>query len=53
MFEGQYITITRKDDGTMQPNFKKVTTNGDFPIYKYAVGVWTELLQSLPGLLGK
>ena len=46
-------TITRRDDGTLRPNFKPMKVDGDFSIERYAVGVSNELLWALEGLVEK
>jgi hypothetical protein len=51
VFVGEYITITRRDDGTLRPNFKPLPMGRDFSVAKYAVGVSNELLWALEGLV--
>ena len=51
VFSGRYITITRRDDGTLRPNFKLIPA--DMSVDNYAFGVYHELLQGLAGLVGK
>ena len=53
VFEGQYITVTQRDDGTYRPNFRPVYTGGDFSVEHYAAGVANELLWALEGLVGE
>ena len=54
VFVGEYITITRREDGTLRPNFKPLPKIGnDFSAVRYAVGVSNELLWALEGLLEK
>lgn len=54
VFEGRYITVTRRDDGTPRPNFRPMpTAEGDFTVERYAMGVANELLWALEGLLEK
>lgn len=53
VFEGKYITVTRRDDGTLRPNFRPVTMGADFNAATYATDVANELLWALTGLLGK
>ena len=53
VFVGEYITITRREDGTLRPNFKPMKVDGDFSAARYAVGVGNELLWALEGLLEK
>ena len=45
--------ITRRDDGTLRPNFKPVKKEEDFSASSYATGVANELLWALTSLLGK
>ena len=53
VYSGQYISITRREDGTLKPNFKPVKIAGDFNIHRYAFGVYRELHQALEGLVEK
>ena len=51
VFRGKYISITRRDDGSLRLNFRPVKMDGDFSIERYAVGVSNELLWALEGLV--
>ena len=51
VFEGQYITLTRRADGSLRPNFKKVEIDANFNIERYARGVSHEPRLALRGLL--
>ena len=51
LFVGAYITITRRDDGSLRPNFKPMKIGADFSVEKYASGVANELLWALEGLV--
>lgn len=51
VFVGRYITITRRDDGSLRPNFKTMKVGEDVSIEKYAIGVCNELLWGLTGLV--
>ncbi len=51
VFEGRYITVTRKDDGTYRPNFKPLNVSAGFNVERYATGVANELLWALEGLI--
>ncbi len=51
VYVGQYITITRRDDGTYRPNFKPMKVDADFSVEKYATGVANELLWALESLI--
>ena len=53
VFVGEYITITRREDGSLRPNFKSMKMDGDFNAARYAVGVSNELLWALEGLIEK
>lgn len=53
VFYGKFITITRRDDGTLRPNFKPVKMEEGFSASSYATGVANELLWALTSLLGK
>lgn len=53
VFEGKYITITRRDDGSLRPNFKPMKVDEDFSVVGYANGVANELLWALKGLIEK
>lgn len=53
VFVGEYITITRREDGTLRPNFKPMKIDGKFSIERYAIGVSNELLWALEGLVEK
>ena len=51
VFDGQYLTITRRSDGSLWPNFKPMKTGKGFSIERYAFGVYRELLMALKGLI--
>ena len=53
VFIGKYITVTRRDDGSLRLNFRPVTMGDNFNIYRYATGVFSELIRALIGLVGK
>ena len=54
VFRGRYITITRRNDGTLRLNFRPVKTDAeDFDIIRYSSGVANELLWALEGLIEK
>ena len=53
VFDGQYITVTRRDDGSLRLNFKALKVGKDFSVAGYAVGVANELLWGLEGLVEK
>ena len=51
VFRGKYITITRRDDGSLRPNFKPIKTGRGFNVVRYAMAVSNELLWALDGLV--
>ena len=53
VFRGKYITVTRRADGSLRPNFLPVKMDEDFSVASYAVGVSNELLWALEGLVEK
>ena len=53
VYVGQYITITRRDDGKLNLNFRPMPTGEDFCLERYALGVYNETLWAVEGLVGK
>lgn len=53
VYVGKYITITRRDNGRLQPNFKPLKMDANFSATTYARGVANELLWGLSGLIEK
>ena len=51
MFDGRYITVTRRDDGSLRLNFKELKVGADFNLERYALGVYNELCLALGGLI--
>jgi hypothetical protein len=51
LFNGKYISITRRPDGSLRPNFRPMKVGADFSVEKYAVGVANELLWGLESLI--
>ena len=51
IFEGEYITVTRRDDGSYHPNFRPIQTGKGFSVEHYADGVANELVWALEGLV--
>ncbi len=51
MFDGKYITITLREDGSFCPNLKPVEIGDGFDIIGYASEVGNELLWALSSLL--
>ena len=52
VFNGKYITITQRDDGTYRLNFKPLKVNAGFSLERYALGVYNEICIALGGLIG-
>ena len=53
LFNGKYISITRRDDGTLRPNFKPMKIDKHFSVETYAFKVYLELHKALKGLIEK
>ena len=53
VFRGRYISITRRDDGTLRPNFRPMKVGKDFSVYRYALSVFNELMWALEDLVEK
>ena len=53
VFNGEYITVTRRDDSSLKLNFKELKTGVGFSVDGYALGVCNELRQALKGLIEK
>ena len=53
VFKGQYITVTRNDDGSLRPNFKPIRVNESFSVEQYADDVSGEIILALEGLVEK
>ena len=51
VFRGKYISITRKDDGSLRPNFRPVRMGAGFNVNHYAFEVYRELQKGLNGLV--
>lgn len=51
VFEGEFITVTRRDDGSLRLNFKELKTGDDFNLERYALGVYNEICLALAGLI--
>ena len=51
LYNGKYISITRRDDGSLRPNFKPMSTGRDFSVERYAFGVYNEICMALGGLI--
>ncbi len=53
VYDGDYITVTRRADGSYHPNFKPMKVSEGFSVARYASNVANELLWALEGLVGK
>ena len=51
LFNGRFITVTCRADGSLRLNFRNVAMGRGFNVRKYAAGVAAELCQALSGLL--
>ena len=51
LFDGRFITVTRRDDGSLRLNFKELKVGADFSLERYALGVYNELCLALGGLV--
>ena len=51
VFNGKFITVTRRDDGSLNLNFKSLKTDDGFTVDGYAIAVCNELRQALKGLV--
>lgn len=51
IFDGLYISVTRRDDGRPRLNFKELKVGTDFSLERYALGVYNELCLALGGLI--
>ena len=51
VFDGQYITVTRRGDGSLRLNFKELKMGAGFKVERYALGVYNELCIALEGLI--
>ena len=51
IFDGKYITVTRRDDGSLRLNFKELKMGAGFKVERFALGVYNELCMALEGLI--
>ena len=51
VYKGKYITITRRPDGSLKPNFRPLPAN--MSVERYAFQVYCELHGALTGLVEK
>ena len=52
LFNGKYISITRRPDGSLRPNFKPLKVTKGFSVERYTFNVYLELHKALKGLVG-
>ena len=53
VYNGQFITVTRRDDGSLRLNFKQLKTGAGFKVERYALGVYNEICIAIGGLIEK
>jgi hypothetical protein len=53
VFNGEYITVTRRSDGSYRLNFKSFYFKKGFDVIAFASGVASEIRKALKGLIGK
>ena len=53
VFDGRFITVTRRNDGSLRLNFKQLETGAGFNVGRYALGVYNEICMALEGLVEK
>lgn len=46
-FEGRYINVSMRPDGSLQPHFREMLVDKDFTVNRYAAGVAKELRKAL------
>ena len=51
IYEGERITVTRRDDGTYRLNFCPIPIGAGFSLETYALGVYNEICMALGGLI--
>ena len=51
VFNGKFISITRRDDGSLRLNFKPLKTGEGFCLDRYALGVYNEICIAIGGLV--
>jgi hypothetical protein len=51
VFDGQYITVTRRDDGSLRLNFKELKMGAGFKVERLALGVFNEICVAVEGLV--
>ena len=53
LFNGKFISVTRRPDGSLRLNFKPIKIGDDFSLDCFALGVYNELYFALCGLVEK
>ena len=51
VYNGKFISVTCRPDGSLRPNFKPLKVDDDFSVERYAFGVYRELHKGLKGLI--
>ena len=51
VYNGKFISITRRDDGSLRLNFKPLKTGEGFCLDRYALAVYNEICMALYGLV--
>lgn len=51
VYNGQFITVTRRDDGSLRLNFKELKMGAGFKVERLALGVFNEICVALEGLV--
>ena len=51
VYNGQFITVTRRDDGSLRLNFKELKMGAGFKVERLALGVFNEICVALEGLI--
>ena len=51
VFDGEFITVTRRGDGSLRLNFKELKMGAGFKVERFALGVYNELCMALEGLI--
>ena len=51
VFNGKFISVTRRDDGSLRLNFKPMRVGSGFSVERYALGVYNEICMALGGIV--
>ena len=51
VYDGEFITVTRRSDGSLRLNFRPLKTDGHFSVERYALAVYNEICMALYGLV--